>query len=124
MSHKEFSVLMSLYHAEKADYLHDCFSSLYEQSYKAKQIVLVLDGPISNELLSVVDNWRGKFSDFCLVPLEFNVGLGKALNIGLDKCKYDLVARVDTDDINARNRFEMQVDIFENIVIFLCVAHK
>ncbi|MGS0696500.1 glycosyltransferase [Shewanella sp. 0m-4] len=114
MSELNFSVLMSLYHAEKSKYLDDCFDSLVTQTCLPNQIVLVLDGPVSDELLSVVYKWEDKFADFCIVKLEKNVGLGKALNVGLSKCKFDLVARVDTDDINLSSRFEEQLKIFKD----------
>ena len=37
------------------------------------------------------------------------VGLDKALNIALSKCKNELVFRADGDDINLKNRFEIQL---------------
>ncbi|MDN4717009.1 glycosyltransferase [Vibrio parahaemolyticus] len=47
------------------------------------------------------------------VILEENVGLGEALNEGLKACSYDLILRVDTDDINHRERFKKQVEYME-----------
>ena len=37
-----------------------------------------------------------------------NRGLGKTLNDGLQLCKYDIVARMDADDICKSNRFETE----------------
>ena len=51
------------------------------------------------------DKYAGLFRVF---SLEENVGLGKALNYGVQCCKYDLIARMDTDDIAVPNRFELQ----------------
>ena len=48
-----------------------------------------------------------------LVPIISNVGLGKALAIGLLECKHDLVARMDSDDISKPNRFFKQVNFFK-----------
>ena len=39
--------------------------------------------------------------------------MGKALNEGLKHCSYDIVARMDTDDIAKPDRFEKQLAIFE-----------
>jgi glycosyltransferase involved in cell wall biosynthesis len=44
-----------------------------------------------------------------VVELSENVGLGAALNKGLGYCKYDLVARMDANDISLPQRFEKQV---------------
>ncbi len=49
-----------------------------------------------------------------IVPLEKNVGLGNALNIGVEECSFPLIARMDTDDIAKPNRCEKQLAAFEN----------
>lgn len=38
------------------------------------------------------------------------MGLGAALNFGLNQCMHDLVIRADSDDINRTNRFECILD--------------
>lgn len=103
-----FSVLMSLYNKENPVFLDKCLESLFNQTLKANEIVMVFDGPISNDLLEVVMKWKKKLP-IVEFPLEFNVGLGKALNYGLLKCSHELVARMDTDDICLPHRFERQI---------------
>jgi len=51
--------------------------------------------------------------DIELVELDRNVGLGMALDAGLSFCRYDVVARMDADDISVPHRFEVQVPIIE-----------
>ena len=55
-----------------------------------------------------------------IVPLENNMGLGDALNVGLKECTNELIARMDTDDISIPNRFEKQLKAFENNDIDIC----
>src|SRR5690606_11282740 len=43
------------------------------------------------------------------VALPENVGLGHALAAGLKECRYELVARMDTDDICMETRFQRQI---------------
>ncbi|KOY62595.1 amylovoran biosynthesis protein AmsE [Photorhabdus heterorhabditis] len=105
----KFSVLMSLYYKEKANYLNECFYSLLKQTRKPQEIILVLDGPIDSELSNIIEKWRN-ILPLTIVPLENNIGLGKALNIGLEHCHNELIARMDTDDICMPNRFEKQID--------------
>lgn len=107
----EFSVLMSLYIKENPTFLDDCLESLYAQTVQADEVVIVLDGPINQSLKSVLDKWHLKLP-IKLVPLPENVGLGEALNCGLDKCSFPLVARMDTDDICVAQRFELQLNEF------------
>lgn len=48
-----------------------------------------------------------------VIALKENRGLGKALDEGLKHCSYELVARMDTDDICKPERFVRQVAFLE-----------
>lgn len=119
----EFSILLSLYYKESPLALDQCFLSIWqEQSIHPNEIILVLDGPISEELSQCVTKWQqiiGK--PLKVIPLSQNVGLGKALNKGLEHCSNEWVFRMDTDDICKPDRFEKQIQfIKENpeVVLF------
>ena len=96
---------MSLYDKESPRYLFESLNSLKVQSKPLKELVLVLDGAINDELQNVVD----KFIDDIpveIVQLEKNRGLSEALNIGLRHCSNDWVVRMDTDDVCYPERLE------------------
>ena len=118
----KFSVLMSIYYKEKPEYFNRCMQSIWnEQSLKPNEIILVQDGQLIPELYVMIDNWKQKLGDiFKTIPLEKNVGLGDALNIGLQECIYEIVARMDTDDIAMPDRFEKQLKVFEDGNIDVC----
>ena len=118
----KFSVLMSIYHKEKAEYFNRAMQSIWnEQTIKPNEIVLVQDGKLIDELYESINQWQEKLGDiFRTIPLEENVGLGDALNIGLEKCSYEIIARMDTDDICDSERFEKQLKIFEDDNIDIC----
>lgn len=110
-----FSVLMSVYKNETASNLKRCFQSLVQdQTLLPNEIVLVEDGPLTEELYSEIAYWT-KESPVSLksVKLKKNMGLGKALSVGLEACSYELVARMDTDDIALPDRFQKQIEYFE-----------
>lgn len=111
-----FTVLMSVYHKEQADFLDQALISIWDdQVLKPKQIVLVKDGALTEELDLIINKWASKLlSILVLVELPVNVGLSCALNEGLKYCEYDLVARMDTDDIALSNRFEKQLDFMND----------
>ncbi|MEG0408985.1 MAG: glycosyltransferase, partial [Bacilli bacterium] len=118
-----FSVLLSLYYKENALALEQCFQSIWnDQKIHPNEIVLVLDGPIGNELNQRVTYWKQIIGDpFKIIPLEKNVGLGKALNEGLKHCSNEWIFRMDTDDICTPDRFEKQVEFINNnpeVVVF------
>lgn len=113
MNSVDVSILMSVYIKEKPEYLRTSLKSAINQTVRVKEIVLVLDGPITDQLQSVIEECQKECSDLIkLIPLKENVGLGKALAIGVEKCKYDLVARMDTDDIMIPTRIEKQIAEF------------
>lgn len=86
-----------------------------EQSLKPTEIILVEDGVLTEELYAVIEHWENSLNGVLKrVPLKGNKGLGKALNIGLQYCQYEYVARMDTDDICVPYRFEKQVSFLKS----------
>ena len=106
----KFSVCMSVYKNDRPEYVDIAIQSIFiKQTVKPNEIVLVVDGPISMELESLIDNYSTKYSEiFTIIKLEKNQGLGNALRVAVEKVKYDWVARMDSDDIAAPDRFEKQ----------------
>lgn len=108
-----FSVLLSVYQKEQASYLRQSLESIFAQTLLPDEIVLVKDGPLTDMLDQVIEEYCQKYSMIKIVPLMTNQGLGKALSEGMKHCSYDLIARMDTDDISMVDRFEKQVNIFK-----------
>lgn len=110
----KFSVLMSLYIKEKPQYVEECFQSLLRQTVKADEWVVVEDGPLTEELYAVLDKYEKEYPGLIKrVPFKENRGLGLALQSGVPECTYDIIARMDTDDICREDRFEKQLSEFE-----------
>lgn len=115
-----FSVLMSLYYAENPRYFRECLESVAAQSWRPAEVVVVLDGPVGDELMAVVDAWRERLP-LVVEPLPQNVGLGPALAQGLQRCRHILVVRVDTDDLSQPWRFERQIRfMLSNPLVAVC----
>lgn len=112
---ERFSVLLSVYNKENSKFLRCSLSSIWnKQTFKPDQIVLVKDGPLTEELDTEVEFWSVELGDiFTVISLPQNVGLAAALNEGLKYCKYDLVARMDTDDIATPERFQLQIQFMQ-----------
>lgn len=118
-----FSVLLSLYYKENPSALDQCFQSIWnDQRIHPNEIVLVLDGPIGDQLSQIVLSWQRKIGEnLKVIPLEQNIGLGNALNQGLKYCSNEWVFRMDTDDICTPDRFEKQLAFIEcnpDVVLF------
>jgi glycosyltransferase involved in cell wall biosynthesis len=111
----KISLLMSVYHGEKSEYFDLAMHSIWtNQTLKPDQIVMVIDGNLTRDLYSVLDDWKATLgSILTIVQLQSNIGLGSALEIGLKHCNFELIARMDTDDISNSCRFKLQHDFLE-----------
>lgn len=111
---KPYSVLMALYEKEKPEYLILAINSMLDQTLKPDEIVIVKDGKVPEELQKVLDRYSEDYPEiFHIVGYEKNRGLGFALNYGLEYCRNELIARMDTDDISKPDRCMKQVKAFE-----------
>jgi len=108
----EFSVLMSVYKKDNYIYVDNAIKSLLNQSLLPNQIVIMVDGVISEELKVVLKKYESN-NLFDIYYRDNNIGLGLTLNEGLKKCKYEYVARMDADDESMYDRFEKQISILK-----------
>jgi len=112
---EKYSVLMSMYCKDNPTWLKEAIDSMLKQTIKPAEFVIVKDGPIGDELDSVITSYEQAYSGlFKVVPLPENAGLGLALKRGVECCTYDLIARMDSDDISAPNRIEKQLAKLES----------
>ncbi len=113
MKYECFSVLMSVYYKEKAEYLKRSLKSILEdQVVKPNEVVIVKDGPLGDPLEKIIKLYKSEYPDIIkVIALKENVGLGEALKIGLKHCSNEIVARMDSDDISLPSRFEKQLKI-------------
>ena len=102
------SVLLSVYNKENPNYLVKSLDSIFSQTQSPVEVILVKDGPLNNELDGIIDLYVSQYPNLKVFPLVTNQGLGKALNEGLKHCSYDIVARMDTDDIAMPHRLEKE----------------
>lgn len=112
---EKFSVCTSVYKNDKPEFVRVALDSmLVHQSVKPDEIVLVQDGPVPDDLSSLLSEYEGKYSDVMhIIRLEKNWGLGNALRLGVENAKYDIIARMDSDDICMPDRFEKQLAYLE-----------
>jgi glycosyltransferase involved in cell wall biosynthesis len=110
-----FSLLMSTWAGDDPGFLEQALtSSVHAQSRRPAEVVLVQDGPVGEELSRTVK----ELAESSPVPVRHvvmgrNVGLGPALDRGLEECAHEIVARMDADDISLPERFERQLPVIE-----------
>ncbi len=111
---EKYSVLMSVYYKEKPEWLRYSIESMISQTIAPSDFVIVEDGKLTNELEKVIVEFEKEYPElFNVIRLDTNSGLGIALSIGIQKCKYEYVARMDSDDYSYPNRIEEQFKVFK-----------
>ncbi|EKZ9487290.1 glycosyltransferase [Enterobacter hormaechei] len=118
---------MSVYKKDDPLYLLSALKSIFnDQCLKPRDIVIVGDGPLPQSIIKIIDEFKknvgGNVVNF--VPLNSNVGLAAALNEGIIHCRYELIARMDSDDIALSERFSKQYYfMLSNHDIDVCGGH-
>ncbi|EOI0111634.1 glycosyltransferase [Vibrio cholerae] len=107
------AVIMSVYKNDRLCYLEDAVNSLLSQSYPSLKIFILRDGPVPYNIQSYLD-LIAKYPNVLIFPQELNSGLAHGLNylieIILGNGKFDLIARMDADDISRNDRILRQVE--------------
>ncbi len=110
--HEPFSLLMSVYDGDRPDYIRRALrSAVDDQTVRPDQVIIVRDGPVRDEIGRCLDEFRLS----SLVPVTFvpvpRGGLGPALDRGLAASWFDVVARMDADDVAMPHRFEVELPL-------------
>ena len=106
---KDFSVLISIYCKENPSWFREALDSIFSQTVQPAEIVLVKDGPLTSELESIINEYVVLHPIFNIVTNETNLGLGLALQKGIQACSNEIIARMDSDDVMPIDRFEKQL---------------
>ena len=108
----KFSLLMCVYEKENPSYLSQCIDSITTQTILPNEWIIVKDGPLTEELESVLGNIQFP-NELIIITLPVNVTQGPARAAGVEAAKYQWIAIIDSDDICQPDRFEKQLLMIE-----------
>ena len=107
----KISVLMSNYNTP-VNYLKKSIDSILSQTFKNFELIIVNDGSV-DESKDIIYEYAKRDSRIVILENEKNIGLPGSLNRGLDVCKGEYIARMDTDDICYPDRLEKQIKFMD-----------
>lgn len=113
MDNRSFSVAMSVYKNDNPKHFKTALDSVLQQTVKPSEVILVVDGPIGIKLTDIIENYKMKYECIKVIWQKTNLGLGNALRVAVENSSYELIARMDSDDIAVHDRFEQQLLEFE-----------
>ena len=106
----DFSVLMLVYAGDRPEHFDLALRSIAGQTLPPAEIVLVVDGPVSDGTEEVIRKYSEELAsggtDFRVIRSETNLGCGGAKRLGFGECRYPLIAMMDADDVSVPDRFE------------------
>lgn len=108
-----FSVCMSVYRNDKPDDFIVSVRSIYNQTIRPDEIVLVVDGPIPVQVDDAITELMREIPVMKVIRLDKNMGHAIARQTGLEAAKNNLCAVMDSDDIAVPERFEKQLTAFD-----------
>lgn len=113
MQPEPFTLLMTVYGGDREEHVRAAFHSAVQiQTLRPDHVVLVQDGPVSPAMAACLRELvTASQVEVSFIHLEDNRGLGPALDAGLRAARYDIVARMDADDIAMPHRFQTQVPL-------------
>lgn len=106
------AILMSVYRGTRSDELAEALNSITAQTRRPDEIVIVEDGPVSDDVRMTIGDFLAKEMAARAVRLVQNLGSGPARAAGLATIKSDFVAILDSDDIALPHRLERQLQAF------------
>ena len=109
----KFTVCMSVYKNDNPTDFLVAVRSIIDQTKKPSEIIMVVDGPISNELEVAIATIKAEYDGLKLVRFEKNQGHAAARQAGVDNATNELVAVMHSDDIALPNRFEKQFSFLQ-----------
>lgn len=108
-----FSVAMCVYGGDNPRWFDIAVKSVINQTVKPDEIVLVVDGPVPEQLDIIIKKYEAS-PLFKIIRLKENEGHGNARRCSLSNVSNDIVALMDADDICLPDRFENQIEYFKN----------
>lgn len=123
MSLQKYSVLMSVYKKTTPSELVRSIESMLQQTVKPAEIVIVEDGPITNEVSRVLSEYEAAYPGlFKIGGYTEGKGLWYALRYGMNACTFELIARMDSDDYAHPDRIERELRAFADDPSLGCVG--
>lgn len=104
------SVLMPNYNCEK--YIWEAIESILSQTFSDFEFIIIDDCSTDNSW-KIIQEYVKKDKRIIAMRNEENLKICKTLNRWIEIAKWEYIARMDSDDISMKNRFQLQVDFLE-----------
>ena len=113
---KKVCVALSIWNGDTTENIRECLESLRLQTLKDFEVVIVIDGPVSQEISKLISSYGNT-----VISKKNNSGLADSLNTIITNTDHEFIARMDADDKCESNRLERQLQFMtENACVDVC----
>ena len=110
----KFSLILCIHKKIEIDAFIKSLKSIKEQSLLPSEIIIIVDGLISEGLKNILFNFiRYNKTKIILKQNAANLGHGLSMRNAIKVCNHNIIIKCDADDINLRNRFKILIEEFE-----------
>ena len=103
------SLVLLVFNGE--NYINRALDSVYQQTYKLDEIVIVNDAS-NDKTGEIIDRWSERLPIIDIKNIK-NIGLFPSLIQGIDKSSGDLIFRIDHDDVWMNNHVEEIINLYK-----------
>jgi len=113
------SIIMSTYNS--AETLSKSIDSILSQTFRDFEFLIMDDGSTDNTN-QILEKYLEIDKRLKIFKNKHNIGLTKSLNLLIEKSKYDILARQDSDDISHNQRLEKQYNLLTSSNYSFCTT--
>jgi glycosyltransferase involved in cell wall biosynthesis len=100
-------------HNTNPEWLNLAVKSMLNQTFKDVEILLIDDASTDESTVKEL-NHLDLIDRVEVIRLESNRGISGALNVGIEESKYDIIARMDSDDYSLPDRLRKQFEYLKS----------
>ena len=108
-----YSVCMGVYKNDSAEYFRLAFLSMVRQTVAPDEIILVIDGPIGEELQATIQQLEAEYPILHVYTFAANCGQAAVRSKGINTARNAIVVFMDSDDISVPDRVEKQLQYLQ-----------
>lgn len=109
----DFTALLPVYIHDDLNYFMMAVKSVFKNTVKPAEILIMQDGPVHENMVVFIDFLIKKYPHILHhISNQKNQGLGYTAAKGVLSAKFEIIARVDADDLSTEDRFAKQLQCF------------
>lgn len=101
------SIIMPVYNGD--EYIQEAIDSIIAQTFTDWEFLIINEFGSNDRVTEILHEYEKQDSRIIVIQNKEKLGISASMNVGLDIANGEYIARMDSDDISASDRFEKQI---------------